>query len=454
MPTFFERLQHGWNAFRGRDRPAYNSYAGYGMGDYRRPDKVYLKVSNERSLVTAIYNRIAMDVAANEIEHVRLDYNGRYLETIHDGLNNCLTLEANLDQTSRAFYQDAVLSMFDEGVVAIVPVDTTIDPSKSASYDIQSMRVAKITEWYPEHVKVKVYNEHTGKKEELVLPKRIVAIVENPFYAVMNEANSTLQRLIRKLSMLDAIDEQSAAGKLDLIIQLPYVIKSAARKEQAEQRRKDIEMQLSGTKYGIAYTDGTERITQLSRPLENNLMSQIEYLMTTLYSQLGITPEILNGTADERTMLNYNSRVIEPILSAFTEEMKRKFLTKTARTQGHSIIFNHDPFKLTPINNIAEIADTFTRNEILSPNELRAIIGFKPVDNEQADELRNRNINQNSDSLPPANVYDEQAENPEGVEGEEEGYYPEDDQNDTPRGLSMEQFNSMLNGSPGNQNGG
>lgn len=454
MPTFFERLQHGWNAFRGRDRPANNTYVDYGMANYRRPDKVYLKVSNERSLVTAIYNRIAMDVAANEIEHVRLDYNGRYLETIHDGLNNCLTLEANLDQTSRAFYQDAVLSMFDEGVVAIVPIDTTIDPRKSSSYDIQSMRVAKITEWYPEHVKVKVYNEHTGRKEELILPKRMVAIVENPFYAIMNEANSTLQRLIRKLSMLDAIDEQAASGKLDLIIQLPYVIKSAARKEQAEQRRKDIEMQLSGTKYGIAYTDGTERITQLSRPIENNLMGQIEYLMNTLYSQLGITPEILNGTADERTMLNYNSRVIEPILSAFTEEMRRKFLTKTARTQGHSITFNHDPFKLTPINNIAEIADTFTRNEILSPNELRAIIGFKPVDNEQADELRNRNINQNSDSLPPANVYDGEEENPEAMEGEEQQYYPEEDQNDTQRGLSMDQFNAMLNGSPENQNGG
>lgn len=430
MPSFFERLQHGWNAFRGRDRPGNNQYIDYGAGNYRRPDKVYIKVSNERSLVTAIYNRIAMDVAANEIEHVRLDYNGRYLETVHDGLNNCLTLEANIDQTSRAFYQDAVLSMFDEGCVAIVPVDTTINPAKSASYDIQSMRVAKIIEWFPEHVKVRVYNDHTGRKEELILPKRIVAIIENPFYAVMNEPNSTLQRLIRKLNMLDAIDEQSASGKLDLIIQLPYVIKTAARKEQAEQRRKDIEMQLSGTKYGIAYTDGTERITQLSRPIENNLMSQIEYLMNTLYSQLGITPEILNGTADERVMLNYNSRVIEPILSAFTAEMKRKFLTKTARTKGHSITFNNDPFRLTPISRIAEIADTFTRNEILSPNELRSIIGFKPVDNAQADELRNRNINQNSDSMPSPNVYDGYNQGPEYPEGEEGEYYPEEEPND------------------------
>lgn len=451
MANFFDRLQHGWNAFRGRDRPANNTYVEYGSGNYRRPDRVYLKVANERSLVTAIYNRIAMDVASNKIEHVRVDMNGRYLETITDGLNNCLTLEANLDQTSRSFYQDAVLSMFDEGCVAIVPVDTTINPSKSSSYDIQSMRVGKILEWFPEHVKVLVYNEHTGRKEELTLPKRIVAIVENPFYAVMNEANSTLQRLIRKLSMLDAIDEQNASGKLNLIIQLPYVIKTSARKEQAEQRRKDIEMQLSSSKYGIAYTDGTERITQLGQPLENNLLGQIEYLMNTLYSQLGITPEILNGTADEQVMLNYNSRTIEPILSAFTDEMKRKFLTKTARTQGHSIVFSHDPFKLTPINNIAQIADTFTRNEILSPNELRAIIGFKPVDNEQADELRNRNINQNSDSMPFPNANEEEYGQPE--EGMEEPV-PEENPNDTQRGLSMGQFNEMLNAPMENAYGG
>lgn len=442
----FEKLRHSWNAFRGRDRPI-DIYQNYGYGNQRRPDRVYLKVNSERSLITAIYNRIAMDAASNKIEHVELDINGRYVKTINDGLNNCLTLEANLDQTSRAFYQDAVLSMFDEGCIAIVPIDTTINPRESASYDIKSLRVGKILEWFPEHVKVLVYNEHSGKKEELIFPKRITAIIENPFYTVMNEPNSTLQRLIRKLGLLDAIDEQSSAGKLDLIIQLPYVIKTAARKEQAEQRRKDIEMQLAGSKYGIAYTDGTERITQLNRPLENNLMSQIEYLMNTLYSQLGITPEILNGTADEKAMLNYNSRVIEPILSAITDEMKRKFLTKTARTQGHSIIFNYDPFKLVPINNIAEIADKFTRNEILSPNEIRSIIGFKPVDDKQADELRNRNLNQNADA-PESPIADDE--------------YYQDDQNgseemadnDTPyetedklAGLSMRDFNAMLNNS-------
>lgn len=400
MPTIFERLQHSWNAFRGRDRPI--QYSDLGLSSYRRPDRTYLRVSNERSIITAIYNRIAMDVAANKIEHVKLDDNARYVETIKDGLNNCLTLEANLDQTSRAFIQDAVLSMFDEGCIAIVPIDTSIDPNKSTSFDIQSMRVGKITQWYPEHVRVQVYNEKRGIKEELTVPKRMVSIIENPFYAVMNEANSTLQRLIRKLNILDAIDEQSGAGKLDLIIQLPYVIKSTARQEQAEARRKQIETQLAGSKYGIAYTDGTERITQLNRPVENNLMSQIEYLMNTLYSQLGITPEILNGTADEKTMLNYNNRTIEPILAALVDEMKRKFLTKTARTQGHSIIFSSEPFKLVPINNIAEIADKFTRNEILSPNEIRSIIGFKPVADQQADELRNRNLNQNAEEVAPA----------------------------------------------------
>lgn len=394
MPTFFQRLQHSWNAFRGRDRPIHSG--SLISGSYYHPDQVRLRSGNERSLVTAIYNRIAMDVAANKIEHVRVDQNGRYVDTIQDGLNGCLTLEANLDQTARSFFQSAVLAMFDEGCVALVPVDTDLNPLISASYDIKSMRVGKITQWMPETVRVQIYNDHSGKKEEMELPKRIVAIVQNPFYVVMNEPNSTLQRLIRKLSLLDAIDEQSSAGKLDLIIQLPYVIKSPMRREQAEQRRKDIEMQLSGTKYGIAYTDGTERITQLNRPLENNLMGQIEYLMNTLYSQLGITPEILNGTADEKTMLNYNTRTIEPILSAFVDEMKRKFLTKTARTQGHSILFSSEPFKLVPINNIADIADRFTRNEILSPNEIRGIIGFKPVADQQADELRNRNLNQNT----------------------------------------------------------
>lgn len=440
MPTIFERLQHSWNAFRGRDRPI--QYSDLGLSSYRRPDRTYLRVSNERSIITAIYNRIAMDVAANKIEHVKLDDNARYVETVKDGLNNCLTLEANLDQTSRAFIQDAVLSMFDEGCIAIVPIDTSIDPNKSASFDIQSMRVGKITQWYPEHVRVQVYNEKRGIKEELTVPKRMVSIIENPFYAVMNEANSTLQRLIRKLNILDAIDEQSGAGKLDLIIQLPYVIKSTARQEQAEARRKQIETQLAGSKYGIAYTDGTERITQLNRPVENNLMSQIEYLMNTLYSQLGITPEILNGTADEKTMLNYNNRTIEPILSALVDEMKRKFLTKTARTQGHSIVFSSEPFKLVPINNIAEIADRFTRNEILSPNEIRQIIGFKPVADQQADELRNRNLNKTADEIPPL-ATDEINQNGSSDQiAEESSAESPDNITDMP----MSEFNKMING--------
>ena len=411
MPNFFERLQHGWNAFRGRDRPVVN-YTPY---SYVNPDRVRLRCGHERSLVTAIYNRLAMDVASNKIEHIIVDSNGRYNKTVDDGLNTCLTLEANIDQTSRGFIQDAVLTMFDDGYVALVPIDTSVDPSVSASYDIRTMRVGQITQWHPEHFVVKVYNEKTGKKEEVLLPKRIVAAIQNPFYSVMNEPNSTLQRLMRKLSLLDAIDEQSSAGKLDLIVQLPYTLKSPLRREQAEQRRKDIEEQLANTKYGIAYTDGTERITQLNRPLENNLMSQIEYLMNTLYSQLGITPEILNGTANETVMRNYNTRTIEPILSAFTDEMKRKFLTKTARTQKQRIMYFRDPFKLVqvekmadlgdkliPINNIADIADKFTRNEILSPNEVRGIIGFKPASDKQADQLRNRNISQSPEAPTPA----------------------------------------------------
>lgn len=442
MPNIFNWLQHSWNAFRGRDRPVQESY---GTGSYYRPDKNYLRVSNERSLVTAIYNRIAMDVAANKIEHVKLDTNGRYSETVTDGLNNCLTLEANIDQTSRAFIHDAVISMFDEGCIAIVPIDTTIDPTKSASYDINSMRVGKITQWYPYHVRVQIYNERIAKKEEIIVPKQTTAIIENPFYTVMNEPNSTLQRLIRKLNLLDSIDEQSSSGKLDLIIQLPYVVKSPTRREQAEQRRKDIEMQLTGSKYGIAYTDGTERITQLNRPVENNLMNQIEYLMNTLYSQLGITPEILNGTADEKTMLNYNNRVIEPILSAITIEFKRKFLTKTARTQGHSIMFSNEPFRLVPINNIAEIADKFTRNEILSPNEIRQIIGLKPVADKQADELRNRNLNQSADATEAPTVTDENIQNGSQDEpvAEDESYESQDNL----AGMSMSQFNAMIGNS-------
>lgn len=397
MPTFFQRLQHSWNAFRGRDRPS-----GYtGPASYYRPDQIRLRVGNDRSLITAIYNRIAMDVASNKIEHVKLDENGRYKEKVPDGLNNCLTLEPNIDQTSRAFIQDAVLSLFDDGCVAIVPTDTTVDPSKSTSYDITSMRVAKIVQWRPQSIVVSIYNEQTGQKEEIEVPKKFAAIVQNPFYMVMNEPNSTLQRLIRKLNILDAVDEQSGSGKLDLIIQLPYVVKSPTRKKQAEERRKDIEMQLAGSKYGIAYTDGTERITQLNRPVENNLLNQIEYLMNMLYSQLGVTPEILNGTASEDAMINYSTRTVEPILSAIVDEMKRKFLTKTARTQGHSIIFSSEPFKLVPASKIADIAEKFVGNEVLTPNEVRSVIGFKPAEDPKADELRNRRLNQDDANEGP-----------------------------------------------------
>lgn len=438
MPTIFERLQHSWNAFRGRDRPSYTSY---GPSSYRNPDQVHLRVGNERSIITAIYNRIAMDVSANKIEHVKLDENGRYSETVKDGLNTCLTLEANIDQTSRAFFQNAVLSMFDEGSVALVPIDTDLDPYKSTSFEIYSMRVAKITEWMPQSVRVQVYNDRTGQKEEMEIPKRMAAIIQNPFYVVMNEANSTLQRLIRKLNILDAIDEQSGSGKLDLIIQLPYVVRSPTRKAQAEERRKDIEMQLSGSKYGIAYTEASEHITQLNRPVENNLMNQIEYLMNTLYSQLGITPEILNGTANEEAMLNYTSRTVEPILSAIVDEMRRKFLTKTARTQGHSIIFSSDPFKLVPISKIADIAEKFVGNEILSPNELRSIVGFKPVADAQADELRNRRLNQSSEegAMPPALATNQNGS--EEIPVEETG--PVESQ-DNIAGMTMEEFNSMI----------
>nr|DAU70702.1 MAG TPA: portal protein [Caudoviricetes sp.] len=360
---------------------------------------------NERSIVTSVYNRIALDVSALRIEHVRLDENGRFLSSIDDGLNNCLTLEANIDQTPRSFIQDVVISMFDEGSVAIIPVETTEDPNVSGSYDILSMRVGQILEWYPQHIRTRVYNERTGRKEDIVMPKSAVAIIENPLYAVINEPNSTMQRLIRKLNILDVIDEQSGSGKLDLIIQLPYVIKTEARRIQAENRRKDIESQLSGSKYGIAYTDGTEHITQLNRSVNNNLMSQIEYLTSMLYSQLGITQSILDGTADEKTMLNYNNRTIEPIISAIVDEMKRKFLTKTARTQLQSISFFRDPFKLVPVNNIAEIADKFTRNEIMTSNEIRQVIGMKPSDDPNADELRNKNLSQ------PAEEREKSAEN-------------------------------------------
>ena len=388
---FIDRLQHGWNAFMNKDptRGYYDTGPGYSY----RPDRPRLTRGNERTIVTSIFNRIALDVASLNITHCKVDENGRYVSSIDSSLNNCLNLEANLDQTGRAFIQDVVISMFDEGCVAVVPVDTSIDPEISGSYNIESMRTGKILEWYPKHVKVRVYNENTGIKEDIKLPKSSVSIIENPLFAVVNEPNSTLQRLMRKLALLDVVDEQTSAGKLDMIIQLPYTIKSEARRTQAEARRKDIEMQLTNTKYGIAYVDATEKITQLNRPLENNLMKQIEYLTNMLYSQLGITQTILDGTADEQTLLNYHSRTIEPIASAIVDEMKRKFLTKTARTQKQTITFFRDPFKLVPVNNIADIADKFTRNEVLTSNEIRQIIGFKPSSDPKADELRNSNLN-------------------------------------------------------------
>ena len=388
--SFGSRLKHAWNVFRSRDPTS--EFGDTGASYYNRPDRPRFTRGNERSITTSVLNRIALDASAIDILHVRLDKNGRFLEEINSGLNNCLTLSANTDQTGRAFKQDAVMSMLDEGCVAIVPTDTTMNPKATDSYDIETMRVGKIIQWRPQHVQVRIYNEQTGKKEELWLPKKTVAIVENPLYAVMNEPNSTMQRLIHKLGLLDITDEQTASGKLDLIIQLPYVIKTDARRQQAENRRKDIEMQLAGSKYGIAYTDGTEKITQLNRSLENNLMKQVEYLTNQLYSQLGITQTILDGTADEKTMLNYYNRTIEPIVSAIADEMKRKFLTKTARTQNQSIEFFRNPFKLVPVNDIAEIADKFTRNEIMTSNEIRQIVGMKPSDDPKADELRNSNI--------------------------------------------------------------
>lgn len=416
--TLGSRLRNAWNTFRNRD-PTF-SYRDVGSGYYYRPDRVRLTRGNERSIVTSIYNRIAIDVAAVDIKHCRLDENGRFISEIDSDLNSCLTLEANLDQTARAFKQDIVMSMFDEGCVAIVPVDTTLNPNNTNSYDILSMRTGRILEWYPSHVKVRVYNERTGKKEDITVSKSTVGIVENPLYSIINEPNSTMQRLIRKLSLLDITDEQTASGKLDLIIQLPYVIKTEARRQQAENRRKDIEMQLASSKYGIAYTDGTERITQLNRSVENNLLKQIESLTNTLYSQLGITQSILDGTADEKTMLNYYNRTIEPIVSAIVDEIKRKFLTKTARSQKQTIMSFRDPFKLVPINNIAEIADKFTRNEILTSNEIRQIIGIKPSDDPKADKLVNSNISQPNQELDmmtedPYNEevsYEEETEDP------------------------------------------
>ena len=395
---FTDRIKHGWNAFLNRD-PTYN-YRDLGGPSYGyRPDRMRFTRGNERSIVTSVYNRIALDAASIDIMHVQLDKDDRFESVRDSALNECLTRNANIDQTGRAFIQDVVMSMLDEGCVAIVPVDTTFNPDITNSYDINTMRTAKIVEWYPAHVKVNLYNDRTGRKEDLILPKKTVAIIENPLYAVINEPNSTMQRLIRKLNLLDVIDEQSGSGKLDLIIQLPYVIKTDARRQQAEQRRKDIEMQLSGSKYGIAYTDGTERITQLNRSVDNNLMKQIEYLTSMLYSQLGITQAILDGSADDKTMLNYYNRTIEPIVSSIVDEIQRKFLTKTAITQKQAILYFRDPFRLVPVNEIAEIADKFTRNEIMTSNEIRQIVGMKPSKDPNADELRNKNLSESNEMI-------------------------------------------------------
>ena len=402
-PTLMDRLKNSWNAFRNRDPTIF--YNEPGMSYTYRPDRVRFSRGNERSIVTSVYNKIAMDVASVDIRHCRIDKNGRYTEDIDSDFNRCLTLEANIDQSHRAFRQDIVMSMFDEGAVAIVPIEAKGDPTLSTSFDIRSMRVGKIVEWFPRSIKVEVYNDRTGKKENIIMPKKSVAIVENPLYSVINEPNSTMKRLIRKLNILDAIDEQSGSGKLDLIIQLPYAVKGELKEQQANKRRDSIIDQLKGP-YGIAYIDGTEKVTQLNRPVENNLMKQIEYLTNLLYSQIGITPSVMDGTADEKTMLNYNNRTVEPIVSAIVDAMKRSFISRTAMTQGQTIMAFRDPFKLVPINNIAEIADKFTRNEILTSNEVRQIIGFKPSSDPKADKLINSNIAQPKEE---ANLGDETA---------------------------------------------
>ena len=406
--SFGSRLKHAWNIFMNKDPTNYTNDIG---GEYYyRPDRPKFTRGNERSIVTSVYNRIALDTAAINIQHVQLDEDDRFLSTIDSGLNNCLTMEANIDQTGRAFIQDIVMSMLDEGCVAIIPVDTTFDPKITGGYDINTMRTGKIIGWYPQQIKVRVYNDKKGIKEEILVPKSMAAIIENPLYAVINEPNSTMQRLIRKLNLLDAVDEQSSSGKLDLIIGLPYTIKTEARRQQAEKRRKDIENQLAGSKYGIAYTDATEHITQLNRSVENNLMKQIEYLTSMLYSQLGITQTILDGSADDKTMLNYYNRTIEPIISAITDEMKRKFLTKTARTQHKSILFFRDPFKLVPVFELAEIADKLTRNEIATSNEIRQKIGWKPSNDPRADELRNKNLSASNQDVDKNNSTDNKVE--------------------------------------------
>lgn len=402
--TIGSRFKNAWNAFFNRDpTPIFDNS---GNSSSYRPDRYRPTRGNERSIITAINNRIAIDAAAIPIRHIRLDEDGGYLNTIESGLNNCLNLEANIDQTGRAFLQDVVLSMLDEGCVALVPTVTDVNPDYTDSYDIYEIRTGKITEWYPKQVKVEVYNDNSGRKQQILRPKRKVAIIENPMYSVMNEPNSTMQRLIRKLKLLDAVDEQSSSGKLDLIIQLPYVVKTETRRQQAENRRKEIEDQLTGSKYGIAYTDGTERITQLNRAVENNLLKQVEYLTSMLFSQLGITQTILDGTADEKTILNYRNRIIEPILSAIVDAMKVRFITKTARTQGQSISFFMEPFKLVPVSEIAEIADKFTRNEIMTSNEIRQIVGMKPSRAPQADELRNKNLNRSDEGTPKVEQFD------------------------------------------------
>lgn len=397
--AFTDRLKHAWNAFRNRDPTG----AGFdiGPGYSYRPDRPRFTLGNERSIVASVFNRIAMDAAAVDIQHVRLDENGRYISTIESGLNTCLTLEANIDQTGRAFRQDIVASMLDEGCVAVVPVDTSVNPKVSGSVDIHSMRTGKIVEWYPKHVRVRLYNEETGRQEEVTLPKKAVAIVENPLFAVVNEPNSTAQRLMRKLALMDAVDEKNCSGKLDMIIQLPYSTRSDLRKRNAEKRRSEIEEQLARSKYGVAYMDASERVVQLNRPIENNLMKQIEYLTSLFYSQLGMTQSIMDGTADEQTTLNYNNRTIEPIIAAIVDEMKRKFLTKTARSQRQSIMFFRDPFKLVPVGQLAEISDKMTRNEIITSNEVRQIIGMKPSDDPNADVLRNKNISAAAGTAPP-----------------------------------------------------
>lgn len=404
------RLKHSWNAFTDQNEQYRHRSFDLGVSYGGRPDRVRFTMSNERSIISSIYTRLSIDVAAVDIRHVRLDDNDRYQEDITSGLNNCLSHEANLDQAARAFRQDIAMTVFDRGVAAIVPVDTSLNPEMSGSFDIMTLRVGEVVQWMPRHVRVNLYNEVTGRREEVTLEKKIVAIVDNPLYSVMNEPNSTLQRLIRKLNLLDSVDEQSSSGKLDMIIQLPYVIKSEARRQQAEQRRQDIEFQLKGSQYGIAYTDGTEKITQLNRPAENNLLKQVEFLTSMLYGQLGLTEEVMSGTADEKAMLNYINRTIEPVLGAIAEAMKRSFLTKTARTQKQSIEYFRDPFKLVPMSDLAELADKFTRNEIVTSNEFRGFIGMKPAPDKKADELRNSNMPQPLDVLDvPGTVVEDQS---------------------------------------------